>query len=159
MTMNPVLDASYFAKVNWKARVDAWLADPTHTDAFLDGNVQLVRQIMTHPESGLRMVINISAYALLRFLADGAYKNLYERPIIGGERKGPSPERVQVDQLLGFGSNAQNYYFGAVALGGTGVRFYGEYCLVIKAGEVAADTQVIDRDSYDLLLPPLSTLP
>jgi len=154
--VNSALDDPYFAKTDWQQRVDAWLNDPAHADAFLDGNVQLVRQIMTHADSGLRMVINITAYALLRFLADRAYRNLYESPQIGGERKQPSPERLQVDQMLGFGADAKDYYFGAVALGGTGVRFYGEYCMVIKPLDVTPDTQVIDRDSYDLLLPPLS---
>jgi hypothetical protein len=152
------LDPAYFSVGSWGTRVKDWLGNQT-PDSFLEGNLRLIRQILEHPDSGLRMVVNISAHALLSFLADRRYRNLYERPIIGGERKGPSPERMRVDQLLGFGNNANNYYFGAVVLGGTGVRFYGEYCMTLKSTEVAPDTQIIDRDSYDLLLPPLSNQP
>ena len=122
------LDPAYFSTNSWATRVQNWLHSHS-SDSFLDGNVQLVRQIMEHQESGLRMVVNISAHALLTFLAERRYKNLYEHPIIGTERKSPSPERIQVDAFLGFGPDAKDFYFGAVALGGTGVRFYGECCL------------------------------
>jgi hypothetical protein len=148
------LDPTYFSTDPWRQRVADWLSRSSG-NPFLDDNVELVRQIMEHSESGLRMVVNISAMALLSFLAEGRYRNLYERPIIGGSRKTPSPERRQVDSLLGF-RNPSGYYFGAVALGGTGVRFYGEYCLVLNPGAVEDTTQILDRDSYDLLLPPLS---
>jgi hypothetical protein len=156
MNRNPPLDPTYFSEDPWHVRVRRWLDDPAHADSFLDGNVRLVRQIMEHPESGLRVVLNISAHALLAFLAERRYRKLYEHPVIGGVRRGPSPERVQVDQRLGFGADARHYYFGAVALGGTGVRFYGEYCMVLKPDAVDSESQILDRDSYDLLLPPLS---
>jgi hypothetical protein len=103
------------------------------------------------------MVINISAHALLSFLAERRYRNLYEMPVIGGTRRQPSAERQRVDGLLGFGRHAGDYYFGAVALGGTGVRFYGEYCMALKTEDVGDDTTIFDRDSYDLLLPPLES--
>jgi hypothetical protein len=57
------------------------------------------------------------------------------------------------------GAQAGNYYFGAVALGGTGVRFYGELCMVLKRDSVRPETKLFDRDSYDLLLPPLKSHP
>ena len=159
MTPPSPLDPAYFNPAVWQARVSAWLSNSANSDAFIDGNVRLVRQIMEHPESGLRVVVNISAHALLSFLAERRYRNLYESPVIGGQRRTPSPERLQVDQLLGLGANAGEYYFGAVALGGTGVRFYGEYCMVLKDAAVDGNTQILDRDSYDLLLPPLSDQP
>jgi hypothetical protein len=152
------LDPTYFSTDPWKKRVADWLVGQP-ADGFLEGNALLVRQIMEHEESGLRMVVNISAHALLTFLAERRYKNIYEQPIIGGERRTPSPERIEVDTLLGFGANASQYYFGAVALGGTGVRFYGEYCMALRPDAVEASTQIFDRDSYDLLLPPLSHQP
>lgn len=160
MNGEPSLDPAYFSAESWRARVQRWLDDPAHSDRFLDGNVRLVRQIMEHAESGLRVVVNISAHALLSFLAQRRYRNLYERPVIGSARQGPSPERVHVDKRLGFGADARHYYFGAVALGGTGVRFYGEYCMALEPSAVDPSSQILDRDSYDLLLPPLSnTLP
>jgi hypothetical protein len=155
---SPTFDPLYFSVASWNQRVNDWLRGSSHY-SFLDGNVSLIRQIMEQAESGLRVVLNISADALLSFFAQRYYYNLYENPIIGGARRNPSPERIQVDQLLGFGSNAKTFYFGAVALGGTGVRFYGEYCMILKPSTIPPDTQIFDRDSYDLLLPPLSNAP
>ena len=155
MTDEPRLDPAYFSPNSWHDRVKSWL-DKRAEDSFLESNVTLIRQIMEHPESGLRMVVNISASALLNFLAEGRYKNLYEQPIIGGVTRTVSKERETVDELLGFGGHPEHYYFGAAALGGTGIRFYGEYCMALKSGEIDADTQILDRDSYDLVLPPLS---
>ncbi len=146
---------------DWKERVEQWLQrekEDGNANPFLEGNVQIIRQIMEHPETGLRVVINISSDALLSFLADGRYRNLYEEPVIGGKRRTPSPDRVKVDSLLGFGAQARDTYFGAVALGGTGVRFYGEYCMVLAPDQIPPDTRLFDRDSYDLLMAPLSGL-
>jgi hypothetical protein len=41
-------------------------------------------------------------------------------------------------------------------MGGAGVRYYGNYCLVLRRKAVPPETRVFDRDSYDLLLPPLA---
>ena len=37
---------------------------------------------------------------------------------------------MEVDDKLGI--DAERTYFGAVALGGAGVRYYGEYCMVLR---------------------------
>ncbi len=153
------LDDVYFAPVSWADRVQRWLRRERGdggNDPFLEGNLRVIRQVLHDPETGLRMVINISADALMRFLEDGEYRNLYQHPVIGGKRRKPSPERRTVDQLLGFGGKAANIYFGAVALGGTGIRFYGEYCLALRPDALQQDTPLFDRDSYDVLMPPLS---
>jgi hypothetical protein len=153
----PPLDAVYFANRTWKHRVEQGLkrVRSNASDApFIDGNVQIIREILMHADTGLRMVINIGADALLSFLSTGDYRNIYEEPVIGGKRHTPTPERITVDRLLGL--EGLQTYFGAVALGGTGVRFYGEYCMVLKPSRVDAGTPVFDRDSYDLLLPPLA---
>jgi hypothetical protein len=149
----PELDPVYFSDEPWGARVQNWLAGKD--ESFLEGNHRLVRQIMENEESGLRMVVNISAEALLSFLAAHRYYNLYENPVIGGARREPSEERRRVDELLAFDRDPSNFYFGAVALGGTGVRFYGEYCMAMKPDRVHSGTRIFDRDSYDLLLSPL----
>ena len=156
----PELDPVYFSDDQWGVRVQNWLAG--NNESFLEGNHQLVRQIMENQESGLRMVVNISADALLSFLAARRYHNLYENPVIGGVRRSPSKEREEVDQLLGFGNEARDFYFGAAALGGAGVRFYGEYCMAMKPSAVdprKTRTRIFDRDSYDLLLSPLKDEP
>jgi hypothetical protein len=152
------MDSLYFSSGSWRQRVDAWLANEKHAgndNPFLTSNVDLVRKILDDSKTGLRVVVNISTDALLNFLYQREYKNLYEEPVIGGKRRTPSQERQDVDRMLGFGTAAKNYYFGAVALGGTGVRFYGEFCMVLRRDELRPDTKLFDRDSYDLLLPPL----
>ena len=41
-----------------------------------------------------------------------------------------------------------------LALGGCGIRFYGEYRLVLMLDQIDPDPQMFDRDSYDILLAP-----
>ena len=79
---------------------------------------------------------------------------MYEKPIIGGVAPGPTATRVEVDSKLGI--DGERTYFGAVALGGAGVRYYGEYCMVLRLDRVSESTRLFDRDSYDILLPPLA---
>lgn len=152
------LDPVYFARRPWKERIQEWLQhqqDDDKENPFLQGNLEAIRRIMKDASTGLRMVVNISAKALLKFLDEGRYRNVYERPVIGNARPTPSKERREVDDLLGFGDEANQYYFGAVALGGTGVRFYGEFCMVIDVNAIP-ETRLFDRDSYDLLIEPLN---
>src|SRR5207253_1015978 len=96
------------------------------------------------------------AAALLR---DGQYKNAYERRPDAGGSGAPSSTRRQVDAaLFPLPKRPEHHYFGAAVLGGTGVRYYGEYCLVLKEDKavIADDTQVLDRNSYDAMFPPLA---
>jgi hypothetical protein len=153
------LDPVYFGPRSWAQRIGDWikLARATgRATPFLQDNLGIIRQILGQRETGPRMVVNIGADELLSFLETDDYKNIYENPVVGGRRRAPSKERVEVDGLLGLG-NARRCYFGAVALDGSGVRFYGEYCMVIKPARVEArNTGTFDRDSYDLLQSPLS---
>jgi hypothetical protein len=78
-------------------------------------------------------------------------------PEIGSEGSDPEHKlRVEVDKLMGF-ADPSRIYFGAAALESAGVRFYGEYCMVLKF--VDPKTQIIDRDSFELVLPPLASSP
>jgi hypothetical protein len=49
----------------------------------------------------------------------------------------------------------EKIYYAAAELNGSGVRFYGDICLVLDT--VDASTLVLDRNSYDLMRPPMST--
>jgi hypothetical protein len=104
------------------------------------------------------MVVNIPADALIEFLRKGSYANVYDRPVVAGKVRIPSATRQRIDTLLGF-KNPRNFFYGAIAMGGTGVRFYGEYCMVLKPDRVDRRTQLFDRNSYDLLFPPLVSAP
>jgi hypothetical protein len=81
------------------------------------------------------------------------------RPVVAGKVREPSASRLRVDALLKFEGDAANYFYGAAAMGGTGIRFYGEYCMVLRPEQVHPKTQIFDRNSYDLLFPPLDTAP
>jgi hypothetical protein len=156
----PAWLGNFVTTATWKARLDAWLtAKGRDQHPFVSANHLAISRGLTHKESGLRMVVNIPAEALLAFVKDGEYGNVYAEPIIAGKKRTPSAARIKVDALLGFGEKAPNYFYGAAAMGGTGVRFYGEYCMVLKPDRVADDTQIFDRNSFDLLFPPLVSAP
>ena len=147
-------DPTYFVSASWAERVKAWIA-AHESEGFSHGNAEVIRQILANDDTGLRMVVNITADALLSVLREGRYRNLYERPVVGGKRREASPERQEVDRLLAIGPQ---HYFGAVALGGAGVRYYGEYCMVLNLARMYPDSELLDRDSYDLVLEPLNSV-
>jgi len=156
--MAATLDKVYFSRSPWAKRLAKALADLSASGrggAFTRGHVGVIRELLEDRDAGPRAVINIGADALLEFLRTGRYKNIYEKPIVGGESRTPTPERRQVDGWLELEKPAETY-FAAVALGGAGVRFYGEYCMVLHPANVPGGTRLFDRDSYDLLLPPLA---
>ncbi|TWD83074.1 hypothetical protein FB561_4229 [Kribbella amoyensis] len=147
-------DQTYFSADDWSDRVDRWIAK--HRAGFSGGNAKVVRDVLRDLETGLRMVVNITAFSLHIVLRDNAYKNLYDRPAIGGRPREPSPMRKRVDDALGLGPRT---YFGAAALGGAGVRYYGEYCLVLSLDQVEGRARLLDRDSFDIELEPFRSLP
>jgi hypothetical protein len=151
----PSFDPIYFSADSWDARVAQWVtAESAHE--FADDNERVVRQTISDPDSGLVVVVNIGTHALLQLLPNGRYLNIYERPAIGGARRQPSRQRIDVDSAMGI--DGPDVYFAALALGGCGIRFYGEYCLVLILEQIDADPQMFDRDSYDVLLPPFTDL-
>jgi hypothetical protein len=116
-------------------------------------------------ESGARMVVNISSAHIPAFCEASRngdvkpYKNGYD---LGKFHLGSAPPssvprpREMVDAALPLsGASAEDTYFGAVELFGSGIRFYGDVCLVIKKSVVAANTLVLDRNSFDLISAPL----
>ena len=120
------LDPIYFANDPWAQRLTLWLQARADERTFLSADAEAVEFIARRRDLGLRMAVNIPAYALLLFLRDGRYKNAYERPPDAGTAAPPSETRQQVDAAL-FPAPADpaQHYFGAAVLGGTGVRYYG----------------------------------
>jgi hypothetical protein len=113
------------------------------------------------PLAGVRMVANISSAHVPAFCKASAksepkpYKNGYD---LGKYRIGRPPgelkKRELVDAALPVGgASPKDVYFGAVELNGSGIRFYGDVCLVLKS--VDKKTTVLDRNSYDLIRAPL----
>ncbi|MFJ7793840.1 hypothetical protein [Pseudomonas sp. NPDC096950] len=111
---------------------------------------------------GVRVVFNMSNEHIPTFCADtvGGYKNSYDlgKTIrLGDVIPTPPPKlRELVDYAVSkaTGIAADEIYFGAVEVNGSGVRFYGDYCLVLK--DTQTDEWVLDRNSYDIARPPLS---
>jgi hypothetical protein len=110
---------------------------------------------------GVRVVFNMSNEYIPTFCsaASGGYKNSYD---LGKTRSlgdsNPEPKRRElVDHVLTnvTGIPAQEIYFGAVEVNGSGVRFYGDYCLVLKDAP-DDDPWILDRNSYDIARPPLA---
>jgi hypothetical protein len=152
------LDPVYFGAGSWTDRFERWIRQHSATDTFAGANAAAVEVISKRRDLGLRMAINIPAHGLLLFLRDAHYKNAYERSADAGDQAAPSPTRRRVDTAL-FPAplRPEDHYFGAAVLGGTGVRYYGDYCLILKDDPtiIPNNTQVLDRNSYDMVLAPL----
>lgn len=115
-------------------------------------------------ESGVHAVVNISAAhipAVCKAAEQGddkPYKNFYD---LGRQRVGDSvgtSKREQVDRCLPLdpGADYRNIYFCAAELNGTGVRYYGDVCLVLRRTSLESDTIFLDRNSFEFFLPPLA---
>lgn len=167
------------AATGWKNRLDQLIksisTDNSELENFARANASAIEgavagrgpdDVIADPEEGARMVVNISSVHVPAFCDarrngdERAYKNGYD---LGKYRIGDSPSeeklksREIVDRALplnGIDSPA-DVYFGAVELNGAGIRFYGDVCLVLKRDELADNTVVLDRNSYDLIRAPL----
>jgi hypothetical protein len=151
----PEFDPVYFSSKAWSVRVDDWAAKVDLR--FSAGNLEVAKKAITDVDAGLRVVVNIGVTGLLAMLERGRYLNLYERPVIGGQQKKVSPERKAVDRAVGI-TAPEHTYFGAVALGGVGVRYYGEFCMVLKVDQIDPNPRLFDRDSYDIMIDPLANV-
>src|SRR5215204_3612135 len=100
-------DPVYFSAKAWDERVVDWM-DREANDEFAEGNRAIVRQAISDDDSGLRVFVNLGAYALLGLLPNGRYLNLYERPVIGTKRREPSEDRKEVDLALGLEDAGRN---------------------------------------------------
>lgn len=147
------------------------LADgDAEAEGYLKANAEMICRVVrgqgpdddkAAPDRGARFVCNISSVHLPAFCSaptDGkTYKNGYDRGRFRIGEDGEVPRRRLVDQALPIkGNNYEKIYFGAVEVNGTGIRYYGDLCLVLKNTEIDPATAILDRNSYDLLRPPLS---
>jgi hypothetical protein len=161
----------------WQQRRDRWVAiqGGSGNADYAQANEQAIDGVINNlgadPGStaggGVRVVFNMSNENIRKFCADSgagratAYKNSYDlgTAIAIGANPARSPKRRElVDQAiyLATGLPAQDIYFGAAEVNGSGVRFYGDYCLVLKDPR---DEWVLDRNSYDIARPPLAPGP
>jgi hypothetical protein len=115
-------------------------------------------------EAGARAVYNLSAAHVPAIVAAGAasnrpYKNRYDlRAMLGQPTPSPQPLRERVDDAIEQLINqpdGSDLYYGAAEVNGAGIRYYGDICLVLKPSAVAADTLILDRNSFDLGCEPI----
>lgn len=149
----------YLRDMSWKERKRQMLAKTSDWagGAFAEANAAYVHEtvLATGDDAHMHVVFNIGADALRTFVQSNDYKNVYERPVVEGKRLKPSQTRLDVDRIVGL-DKPEKYYFCALSIGGTGMRFYGEYCVVLKSPNDAAGVErVLDRNSYDFVMEPL----
>jgi hypothetical protein len=118
------------------------------------------------PNAGARAVFNIPSLHVPPFIKASLkgekkpYKNGYD---LGKYQIGEHPAgttlklRELVDGALPLpqGKEPKDTYFAAGELNGTGIRFYGDICLVLKRDKLPPKTVILDRNSYDLIRSPL----
>jgi hypothetical protein len=112
--------------------------------------------------AGARMCVNIAAVHIPSFCDDSlagrkpAYRNAYDLAKQNPARR-VSKRRTRVDNALPLpsGQKPEDTYFGAVELTGAGIRFYGDFALILQPKEVPQATAILDRNSFELLRPPL----
>lgn len=112
--------------------------------------------------AGAVCVVNIASEHVPGFCTNGsnAYLNAYDLVRLGVNPKAVSPTRARVDQALTSLVNipASDIYFVAAELNGTGIRFYGDICLVLRHDDDLAKLFILETNSYDLVRAPKSLI-
>lgn len=123
------------------------------------------------PQSGMRVVCNISSAHVAAVLTGESrgdprpYKNRYDLAspskdpqTLGAVVPTPQSLREKIDSVianLASTSDGKNFYYAAIELNGTGIRYFGDLCLVLKPEQTDTDTLVLFKNSYDLSRSPL----
>ncbi|MBX7481674.1 hypothetical protein [Qipengyuania qiaonensis] len=142
-------------------------ADPETPGGMAAANSDMVARVVAgmgpdsravSPEGGARAVANMAsdhAPAFCNPTGPKAYLNAYDLP--APATVSATRQRVDAALPLPAGYTQQDIYFLALEVNGTGVRFYGDLCLVLKPQATAADVRILNGNSYDLVRLPLST--
>lgn len=141
---------------------------------YLLANIKAVQQAVSgggpdrhdeDPRAGVRVVVNLSSVHVPAFCEaekkgdPKPYKNAYDIEKMACNEGNPAPlseRRRLVDAALPLplGQSPSETYFGTVELNGSGIRFYGDVCLVLKVDSIGPNTVVLDRNSYDVIRSP-----
>ncbi|MBL6653367.1 MAG: hypothetical protein ISP49_17350 [Reyranella sp.] len=124
--------------------------------------------IKASPAAGARIVFNISSAHFPAVLGrpeePGRYRNRYDiaaKLTIGSSAPAPLKDptlRELVDSVVASlirRKTGRRLYYGAVELNGSGVRYFGDICMVLRPAEGDACTLVLERNSYDLARSPI----
>jgi hypothetical protein len=162
-TVAPTARIDYLHQT-WSQRKADFLANSGDSLAgsFKHANMKIVenaaRGAQPKKPAYMHVVFNLGADALQNFLVTGDYLNAYQKPTVGGKIRNASPSRILVDEMLGL-TDPASVYFCAISGAGTGVRYYGEYCVALKSPDDAKNVKrVLDRNSYDFIEEPFKGL-
>jgi hypothetical protein len=123
------------------------------------------------PQSGMRVVCNISSAHIAAVLTGEQrgdpkpYKNRYDLASPGSTHQtlgdtGPTQQslRETIDSVIAELASTQDgkeFYYAAIELNGTGIRYFGDICMVLKPDQTDLDTLVLFKNSYDLSRSPI----
>lgn len=159
---------------DWQLRLNN-LRYPGHIMAgmpdYVGANFDSVAQVLgglgpdsTTPTAGAgaHIVFNMSCKHVPKFCSDSDLRpDAYENAWSNG--RSPSVKRRDVDAIVercatssGATLAMQDIYFAALETSGSGIRFYGDMCLVLKPA-ASVDLLVLDRNSYDIVREPIAT--
>lgn len=166
-----------------EAAIAATAKGNARLESFVRANVDSVKQLLRgigpdetapSPGAGAGIVFNISCRhvpALCKESAAGtqsAYKNTYDLGKAGGRRQLVDETVEAVCHARGVNVPKEKIYFAAVETTGTGIRFFGDLCMVLRfrpdwdvmgkrlpPGSLAQECLVLERNSYDLVRAPL----
>lgn len=97
------MDPTYFSTSSWQDRLRLWLDGHGAERSFLDANVEAIQRYMAEPATGLRMVVNIPADALISFCAEGEYRNItFDESLsvrFNGEEPAGEPKAMLTDYV------------------------------------------------------------
>jgi hypothetical protein len=169
----------------WKNRTEELLSEipDKHVKSYRAADAELVSRAMSGfgpdedtdaskaPQSGMRVVCNISSAHIAAVLTGESrgdpkpYKNRYDLAsaskdpqTLGAVVPTPQSLREQIDSViakLASTSDGKDFYYAAIELNGTGIRYFGDLCMVLKPKETDANTLVLFKNSYDLSRSPL----
>lgn len=113
--------------------------------------------------TGARMCVNIAAVHIPGFCrrstGANAFLNTYDLEKKGNGTWKVSGRRKRVDAALPMQGTQtpETTYFGAIELTGAGVRFYGDFAMILKPSAALKNSTILERNSFELLRPPLRT--
>jgi hypothetical protein len=168
---------------NWLDRRKAMLSeiDDSSVKSYRSADAELVSSAMAGfgpdsntkkvPQSGMRVVCNISSAHIAAVLTGESrgdpkpYKNRYDLAspskdpqTLGAIVPTPLSLREKIDSVianLASTSDGREFYYAAIELNGTGIRYFGDLCMVLKPEETDANTLVLFKNSYDLSRSPI----
>jgi hypothetical protein len=153
----------------WQNKINDFIKQSAATDQLYANFASANDSSVKHTTRTAHAVVNISSAHIINFCNRSrmnqypAYLNCYDlgkkRVRLGDD---PPTENWEVREIVDKALETLHHYeinkiyFMAAELNGTGVRFYGDICLVLK--DISDETIILDRNSYELIREPLRSI-